>query len=153
MDSFEALVAHIQGFSSNFNDLSHLHSFLKQSKNSLRFQANRLAPVLDQLDPLKHTLGYLFIFNTDSYHQLQYSLTLQQKLQPQQLPQQVEVDGGGKEEEELHDYSLIQKMEVFEAMDQVTDDPIVRKMAPEWLPWYLGSSYWVPPHETIYITF
>ncbi|KAF6161400.1 hypothetical protein GIB67_009279 [Kingdonia uniflora] len=61
MDSLEALVAHIQGFSSNFNDLSHLHSLLKQSDDSLRYQANRLAPVLDQLDPSKHSLGYLFI--------------------------------------------------------------------------------------------
>ncbi|KAF6140235.1 hypothetical protein GIB67_000283 [Kingdonia uniflora] len=61
MDSLEALVTHIQGFSSSFNDLSHLHSLLKQSEDSLRYQANRLAPVLDQLDPSKYSLGYLFI--------------------------------------------------------------------------------------------
>ncbi|KAF6165206.1 hypothetical protein GIB67_007191 [Kingdonia uniflora] len=61
MDSLEVLVAHIQGFLSNFNDLSHLHSLLKQSEDYLRYQANRLASVLGQLDPSKHSLGNLFI--------------------------------------------------------------------------------------------
>ncbi|KAF6166991.1 hypothetical protein GIB67_030684 [Kingdonia uniflora] len=67
MDSLEVLVAHIQGFSSNFNDLSHLHSLLKQSEDYLRYQANRLASVLGQLDPSKHSLGNLFILETGDW--------------------------------------------------------------------------------------
>ncbi|KAF6165508.1 hypothetical protein GIB67_015831 [Kingdonia uniflora] len=35
---FQGFVAHNQGFSSNFNDLSHLQSLLKQSEDSLRYQ-------------------------------------------------------------------------------------------------------------------
>ncbi|KAF6155607.1 hypothetical protein GIB67_034702 [Kingdonia uniflora] len=67
--------------------------------------------------------------------------------------QQVKADGGGgeevEEEEEVRDYSSIRKREVSEAINQVISDLYVKKMAPEWLPLYPGSSYWVPPREAM----
>ncbi|XP_043705970.1 COP9 signalosome complex subunit 3-like isoform X2 [Telopea speciosissima] len=61
MESIEALVAHIQVLSSSVDDISHLHNLLKQAEESLQSQASRLAPFLEQLDPSKHSLGYLYI--------------------------------------------------------------------------------------------
>ncbi|WOL15590.1 hypothetical protein Cni_G24371 [Canna indica] len=60
MESVDAVVAHIQGLSGSPEEVSQLHSLLKQSEDALRSQAARLAPFLDQLDPSTHTLGYLF---------------------------------------------------------------------------------------------
>ncbi|KAJ4961485.1 hypothetical protein NE237_021395 [Protea cynaroides] len=61
MESIEPLIAHIQGLSSSVDDISHLHNLLKQSEESLQSQAAGLAPFLEQLDPSKHSLGYLYI--------------------------------------------------------------------------------------------
>ncbi|KAK9104190.1 hypothetical protein Scep_021034 [Stephania cephalantha] len=61
MESAEAMIAHIQGLSSTPEDLAHLHNLLKQSEDSLESQAPNLGPLLTQLDPSKHSLGYLYI--------------------------------------------------------------------------------------------
>ncbi|XP_057983363.1 COP9 signalosome complex subunit 3 [Malania oleifera] len=61
MDSLEALLAQIQGLSSTAADLSHLHTVLRQAEDSLLSEFSRLAPFLAQLDPSKHTLGYLYV--------------------------------------------------------------------------------------------
>ncbi|WOL16103.1 COP9 signalosome complex subunit 3 [Canna indica] len=66
MDSVEALVAHIQGLSGSPAEVAQLHSLLKQSEDTLRSQAARLAPFLPQLDPSAHTLGYLFLLEAYS---------------------------------------------------------------------------------------
>ncbi|KAK9288853.1 hypothetical protein L1049_017319 [Liquidambar formosana] len=61
MDSVEAVVAQIQGLSSNGADIQHLHNQLKQAEERLHAQSTRLSSFLDQLDPSKHSLGYLYI--------------------------------------------------------------------------------------------
>ncbi|XP_043724271.1 COP9 signalosome complex subunit 3-like [Telopea speciosissima] len=61
MESIEPLIAHVQGLSSSVDDICHLHNLLKQAEESLQSQAPRLALVLEQLDPSKHSLGYLYI--------------------------------------------------------------------------------------------
>ncbi|RZB46891.1 COP9 signalosome complex subunit 3 isoform B [Glycine soja] len=61
MDPLEALVAQIQGLSSTPGDLTRLHSVLKQADDSLRSESSRLAPILTQLDPSIHSLGFLYI--------------------------------------------------------------------------------------------
>ncbi|XP_020098309.1 COP9 signalosome complex subunit 3 isoform X2 [Ananas comosus] len=62
MESMEALVAHIEALSAIPEELPHLHSLLKQSEDALRSQGPGLAPLLlHQLDPSKHSLGYLYI--------------------------------------------------------------------------------------------
>ncbi|KAL5153901.1 COP9 signalosome complex subunit 3 [Glycine soja] len=61
MDPLEALVAQIQGLSSTPGDLTRLHSVLKQADDSLRSESTRLAPILTQLDPSIHSLGFLYI--------------------------------------------------------------------------------------------
>ncbi|XP_042463914.1 COP9 signalosome complex subunit 3-like isoform X3 [Zingiber officinale] len=66
MESVEVLVAHIQGLSRSPDEVSHLHSLLKQSEDALRSHASRLAPFLSQLDPSIHTLGYLFLLEAYS---------------------------------------------------------------------------------------
>ncbi|XP_021833282.1 COP9 signalosome complex subunit 3 [Prunus avium] len=65
MDAVQALVANIQGLSSA-GDISHLHVVLKQAPDSLYAESTRLLPVLDQLDPSKHSLGYLYILEACS---------------------------------------------------------------------------------------
>ncbi|XP_062010306.1 COP9 signalosome complex subunit 3 [Rosa rugosa] len=57
----EALVVNIQGLSTNAADLSNLHIILKQAHESLQAESIRLLPLLDQLDPSLHSLGYLYI--------------------------------------------------------------------------------------------
>ncbi|KAL8544869.1 hypothetical protein ACS0TY_005177 [Phlomoides rotata] len=57
----ESLVAQIQGLSSNINDLTQLRSILKQSDELLHAESTRLAPLLNELDPSIHSLGYLYI--------------------------------------------------------------------------------------------
>lgn len=61
MDSLEALVAQIQGHSSSLEDLPLLHNLLKQSEDLLQSEGPRLASYLLQLEPSKHSLGYLYI--------------------------------------------------------------------------------------------
>ncbi|PKU75684.1 COP9 signalosome complex subunit 3 [Dendrobium catenatum] len=66
MDSVEVLVAHIQDLSGNPVELAHLHAILKQSEDTLRVQASRLVPFIEQLDPSSHSLGYLFLLEAYS---------------------------------------------------------------------------------------
>ncbi|GMP29599.1 hypothetical protein CsSME_00004627 [Camellia sinensis var. sinensis] len=61
MNSVESLVAQIQGLSSSGDDIAHLHNLLKQSEELLQSESTRLAVVLAELDPSKHSLGYLYI--------------------------------------------------------------------------------------------
>lgn len=61
MDSLEALVANVQGLSGSGDDILHLQGLLKQSEEVLRLQGLRLGNALHQLDPAKHSLGYLYI--------------------------------------------------------------------------------------------
>lgn len=54
-------MSQIQAFSGSPQDLSHLHSLLKQSEDSLQSQQpSRLVSLLEQLDPSKHSLGSLY---------------------------------------------------------------------------------------------
>ncbi|KAJ7970690.1 COP9 signalosome complex subunit 3 [Quillaja saponaria] len=66
MEPMEALVAQIQGLSSNEGDISRLHSILKQADDSLRLDSTRLSAVLSQLEPSKHSLGYLYILEAST---------------------------------------------------------------------------------------
>ncbi|KAG0467860.1 hypothetical protein HPP92_017188 [Vanilla planifolia] len=66
METVEALVAHIQGLSGNPDEVSHLHSLLKQSEETLRLQVSRLAPFIKELDPAIHSLGYLYLLDAYS---------------------------------------------------------------------------------------
>ncbi|KAL5537375.1 hypothetical protein UlMin_045452 [Ulmus minor] len=66
MDSVEALLAQIQGLSSDAGDISRLHMVLRQLEESLPSESARLFPALDQLDPSIHSLGYLFILDACS---------------------------------------------------------------------------------------
>ncbi|KAL7094942.1 hypothetical protein ACP275_11G136400 [Erythranthe tilingii] len=61
MSSAESLLAQIQGLSSSIADLTHLRSYLKQSDDLLRTESTRLVPLLNELDPSIHSLGYLYI--------------------------------------------------------------------------------------------
>ncbi|GFZ19121.1 rubisco methyltransferase family protein [Actinidia rufa] len=54
-------ILHIQGLSSSADDVTHLHGLLKQSEELLQSESTRLAPFLAELDPSKHSLGYLYI--------------------------------------------------------------------------------------------
>ena len=61
MDPLEALVAQIQGLSSTPGDIARLHTILKQADDSLRAESTRLSPVLSQLAPSEHSLGFLYV--------------------------------------------------------------------------------------------
>lgn len=61
MNSVESLVAQIQGLSGNIGELTQLRNYLKQSDDLLRTECTRLAPLLTELDPSVHSLGYLYI--------------------------------------------------------------------------------------------
>ncbi|GFP84926.1 cop9 signalosome complex subunit 3 [Phtheirospermum japonicum] len=61
MNSLESLLAQIQGFSGNTDDLTHLHHCLNQCGASLHADSARFAPLLRELDPSIHSLGYLYI--------------------------------------------------------------------------------------------
>ncbi|CAN6572384.1 unnamed protein product [Malus baccata var. baccata] len=65
MEPVQAMVANIQGLSSS-GDIPHLHALLKQAQELLYAESTRLLPVLDQLDPAKHSLGYLYILEACS---------------------------------------------------------------------------------------
>ncbi|KAK9985215.1 hypothetical protein SO802_034740 [Lithocarpus litseifolius] len=58
------LVLQIQGLSSS--SATDRHVILKEAEESLRYdyESTQLSPILDQLDPSKHSLGYLYIINT-----------------------------------------------------------------------------------------
>ncbi|KAG4125231.1 hypothetical protein ERO13_D10G084700v2 [Gossypium hirsutum] len=60
MNSMEGLVTQIQGLSSTASDVLMLQNLLKQANDSLHAESTRLLPFLDQLDPSKHSLGYLY---------------------------------------------------------------------------------------------
>ncbi|GAB4848016.1 COP9 signalosome complex subunit 3 [Ancistrocladus abbreviatus] len=60
MDTIEALVAQIQGLSGSAEEISQLQSYLKQSEETLRLHSTALASFFHQLDPSKHSLGYLY---------------------------------------------------------------------------------------------
>lgn len=66
MDSMDAMLAQVQGFSATNDDLTHLHGLLKQSEEALREQGLRLSSFLTQLDPAKHSLGYLYVLEAYS---------------------------------------------------------------------------------------
>ncbi|KAM0940614.1 putative proteasome component (PCI) domain, winged helix DNA-binding domain superfamily [Dioscorea sansibarensis] len=70
MESVGAVVAHIQGLSGSSDEVAHLHSLLKQSEDYLTSQGPRLTLFLDQLDPAKHSLGYLFLLDACSSGQI-----------------------------------------------------------------------------------
>lgn len=61
LNSVETLVAQIQGLSGSTGDLTHLLSLLKQSDDLLHSESTRLDPILAQLDPCHHSLGYLYV--------------------------------------------------------------------------------------------
>ncbi|KAG8481724.1 hypothetical protein CXB51_026639 [Gossypium anomalum] len=60
MNSVEGLVTQIQGLSSTASDVLMLQNLLKQANDSLHAESTQLLPFLDQLDPSKHSLGYLY---------------------------------------------------------------------------------------------
>lgn len=60
MDALDALVAQVQGFSGNEQDLVHLSSLLKQADELLATHAPRLTYALAALNLFKHSLGYLY---------------------------------------------------------------------------------------------
>jgi len=66
MDSMDAMLAQVQGFSATNDDLTHLHGLLKQNEEALREQGPRLSSLLSQLDPAKHSLGYLYVLEAYS---------------------------------------------------------------------------------------
>lgn len=66
MDSMDTILAQVQGFSATNDDLTHLHGLLKQSEEALREQGPRLSSLLTQLDPAKHSLGYLYVLDAYS---------------------------------------------------------------------------------------
>ncbi|XP_068646038.1 COP9 signalosome complex subunit 3-like [Aristolochia californica] len=61
MDSIDALIAQIQGLSSSPEDINALHTHLNHAEELLLSHVNRLANSLEQLDPSKHSLGYLYL--------------------------------------------------------------------------------------------
>lgn len=61
MGSLENLVTQIQGLSGSVEDIAHLHTILKQADDSLQLESTLLNSLLDQVDPAKHSLGYLYI--------------------------------------------------------------------------------------------
>lgn len=61
MGSLGTLVTQIQGLSGSAQDISHLNTILKQADESLHSESAHLSSFLDQLDPAKHSLGYLYI--------------------------------------------------------------------------------------------
>ncbi|OMP05542.1 hypothetical protein COLO4_08766 [Corchorus olitorius] len=56
----EGLVTQIQGLSSTASDVALLQNTLKQADDALHAESTRLLPFLEQLDPSKHSLGYLY---------------------------------------------------------------------------------------------
>ncbi|XP_019185559.1 PREDICTED: COP9 signalosome complex subunit 3-like isoform X2 [Ipomoea nil] len=67
LNSVESVLAQIQGLSNSAQDISQLHTFLKQSEELLLSESTRLAPLLAQLHPSQHSLGYLYILDAGMY--------------------------------------------------------------------------------------
>lgn len=67
MQSIENLVTQIQGLSSNASDITALKDYLKAAEDLLRSESTRLLSFLDQLDPSKHSLGYLYFLEPCMY--------------------------------------------------------------------------------------
>ncbi|CAN8256350.1 unnamed protein product [Cochlearia groenlandica] len=63
MNSLENVIASIQGLSSTSGDLSALHNLLKKADESLRSRSDLKLASLHQLDPSKHSLGYLYLLD------------------------------------------------------------------------------------------
>ncbi|CAA0823477.1 COP9 signalosome complex subunit 3 [Striga hermonthica] len=61
MSSVESVEAQIQGLSGG--ELTQLHNYLKQIDDTLRSEPTQLAPLLSELDPCTHSLGYLFVLD------------------------------------------------------------------------------------------
>lgn len=62
MNYVESLVLQTKRLSGTTpEDLNCLHSLLKQSEETLRTESARFASSLADLDPFKHSLGYLYI--------------------------------------------------------------------------------------------
>ncbi|XP_022895068.1 COP9 signalosome complex subunit 3 [Olea europaea var. sylvestris] len=66
MNSVETLVAQIHGLSGSISDINQLHSLLKQSEDLFQSESTRLAPLLTELDPFMHSLGYLYILDAST---------------------------------------------------------------------------------------
>lgn len=66
MDSMDAMLTQVQGFSATNDDLTHLQGLLKQNEEALREQGSRLSSLFTQLDPAKHSLGYLYVLEAYS---------------------------------------------------------------------------------------
>lgn len=66
MDTLDSLVAQVQGFSGSSDDLSHLLTVLKQCEEVILKQTCRLHLALTQLDPTKHSLGYLYLLEAQT---------------------------------------------------------------------------------------
>lgn len=62
-NSVESVLAQIQGLSDNIQDVSQLHAFLKHSDELLHSESTRLLPLLAQLEPSHHSLGYLYLLD------------------------------------------------------------------------------------------
>ncbi|XP_010550198.1 PREDICTED: COP9 signalosome complex subunit 3 [Tarenaya hassleriana] len=67
MSSVEGVIAQILGLSGSSKDLFSLHEILKGEEESLRAHSAALLPSLDQLDPLKHSLGFLYLLEAGTY--------------------------------------------------------------------------------------
>ncbi|CAN6847742.1 unnamed protein product [Brassica oleracea] len=63
MSSTENLITSIQGLSASSGDLSALHRILKGAEETLRADSDLQLSTLDQLDPSKHSLGYLYLLD------------------------------------------------------------------------------------------
>ncbi|KAF8046411.1 hypothetical protein N665_3725s0003 [Sinapis alba] len=63
MSSVEPVIATIQRLSGSSWELSALHDVLKGSNESLRADSDFQLSTLDQLDPSKHSLGYLYLLD------------------------------------------------------------------------------------------
>ncbi|XXG45056.1 hypothetical protein AAC387_Pa02g0242 [Persea americana] len=70
MDSVETVIAQIQGLSGSVDDIIHLNAVLNQADEILQSQAQRLGPFLEQLDPSKHCLGYLYVLEAYTSSQI-----------------------------------------------------------------------------------
>ncbi|CAH8314052.1 unnamed protein product [Eruca vesicaria subsp. sativa] len=63
MSTLEAVITSIQRLSATSRDLSALHDVLKGANDSLRTNSDLQLTTLDQLDPSKHSLGYLYLLD------------------------------------------------------------------------------------------
>lgn len=66
MDTLDSLVAQVQGLSGSRDDLAHLHTLLKQCDDPAIKDCGRLHLALSQLDPSKHSLGYLYFLEAQT---------------------------------------------------------------------------------------